>query len=187
MPAVPQAASRDGAHVRSSSETHAPCRSRAPVRGPNANRPSTADRRRCSARRSPRAHAPIFSSTAAKARGGLLAGGGDILDRARIGGVSRRAAHVTECNLNGRRQPIEPFGAARFFARIPRPKPGGRMARRDIAQYRRRFGQHPIAVDERRHPRLRIDAQVFRAVLLVGRRDRRATIRSGAPVSSSTI
>ena len=33
---------------------------------------------------------------------GLFAGGGHILDRARVARISRRAAHVTECNLNGR-------------------------------------------------------------------------------------
>jgi hypothetical protein len=42
------------------------------------------------------------------------------------------------------------------------------MARRDVAQDRRRFGEGPIALGERRHPRLRVDAKVVRAVLLIG-------------------
>ena len=65
---------------------------------------------------------------------GLLGGGGDVLGRARVGCIAGRAPDVGEGNVNGRRQPAEPFGAARLLPRVPRPKPGGRMARRNVAK-----------------------------------------------------
>jgi hypothetical protein len=116
----------------------------------------------------PRPLPDLLVHAAPKRAGGRLAGRGDVLDRARIRGIARRAPDVRESDLNGRRQPVEPFGAAGVLPRVPRPQPGGRMAHRDVAQDRRRFGQHPIAVGQRRHARLGIDAQIFWTVLLVG-------------------
>ena len=60
------------------------------------------------------------------------------------------------------------------------------MAGRDIAQDCRRFGQDPVAVDQRRHAGFRIDAKELRAALLVGS-EVDARHSNGAPVSSSTI
>src|SRR5215471_11407651 len=42
------------------------------------------------------------------------------------------------------------------------------MPQGDIAKNGRRFGEHPVAVDERRHAPFRVDAKIFRAILLVG-------------------
>src|SRR5262245_37398961 len=74
-----------------------------------------------------------------------------------------------ESNVDGRRDPVEPLRAARLLARVPRPKPRRRMPRRYVAKNGRRFGEHPVAIDERWHAGLRIDAQILGAVLLVGR------------------
>ena len=61
-------------------------------------------------------------------------GGRDVLDRARVGRITGRASDMGKGDVNCRRKPVEPFGAARLLPRIPWPKPGGRMARRDITQ-----------------------------------------------------
>jgi hypothetical protein len=42
------------------------------------------------------------------------------------------------------------------------------MARRDVAQNGRRLSKNPIAIDLYWDPRLRIEVQKLRAVLLVG-------------------
>src|SRR6516164_8724933 len=42
------------------------------------------------------------------------------------------------------------------------------MPHGDIAKNGRRFGEHPVAVDQRRHAPFRVDAKTFRAILLVG-------------------